>query len=130
MVSTNSLLTFAYVIPMTSMLIIYKEKTFILRCGIFNIGVVLFSIVRTLLSHGGNVEIKEYIAQLLVITSLYAGYIMSIIHLTLSDGAMLGSVKSNLSRDVETVEKVKRASNSIVDGVRREITRCDCTFNR
>ena len=117
MVSTNSLLTFAYVIPMTSMLIIYKEKTFILRCGIFNIGVVLFSIVRTLLSHGGNVEIKEYIAQLLVITLLYAGYIMSIIHLTLSDGAMLGSVKSNLSRDVETVEKVKRASNSIVDGV-------------
>ena len=78
---------------------------------------MLFSIVRTLLSHGGNVEIKEYIAQMLVITLLYAGYIMSIIHLTLSDGAMIGSVKSNLSRDVETVEKVKRASISIVDGV-------------
>ena len=114
MVSTNSLLTFVCHL-MTSMLTIYKEN-FILRCEYLTLVLCYFHCTNTL-SHGGNVEIKEYIAQLLVITLLYAGYIMSIIHLTLSDGAMLGSVKAiylELWR-----QRKKKASNSIVDGVTR-----------
>ena len=37
--------------------------------------------------------------------------------MTKSDGALLDSVKNNLARVVRTVEKVKVASNSVVDGV-------------
>ena len=42
---------------------------------------------------------------------------MSIKHLHESDGALTASIEANLARVVETVEKVKSASNSIVDGV-------------
>ena len=47
----------------------------------------------------------------------YIGLIIAIKHMTVSDNALLNSVKDNLARVVTTVEKVKGASNSIVDGV-------------
>lgn len=42
---------------------------------------------------------------------------MAIKHLVESDGALTSSIKSNLARVVQTVEQVKDASNTIVDGV-------------
>ena len=55
--------------------------------------------------------------QLACIILCYICYVMSIRHLNESDGAMLDSVKSDLKRVVTTVDKVKTASNTIVDGV-------------
>ena len=42
---------------------------------------------------------------------------MSIKHLNESDGAMTDSIKADLNRVITTVEQVKQASNSIMDGV-------------
>ena len=42
---------------------------------------------------------------------------MSIRHLNESDGALSDSIKSDLHRVVTTVEKVKAASNTIMDGI-------------
>lgn len=42
---------------------------------------------------------------------------MSIKHLNESDGAMTDSIKADLTRVITTVEQVKQASNSIMDGV-------------
>lgn len=44
-------------------------------------------------------------------------YVMSIKHLNESDGAMTDSIKADLTRVITTVEQVKQASNSIMDGV-------------
>ncbi len=44
-------------------------------------------------------------------------YTWAIKHLAESDGAMLDAVKGNLERVVHSIEKVKVASNSIVDGM-------------
>lgn len=42
---------------------------------------------------------------------------MTVKHLVESDGALTDSITNNLERVVKTVEKVKGASNEIVDGV-------------
>ncbi len=42
---------------------------------------------------------------------------MSIKHLNESDGALTDSIKADLQRVVTTVEKVKTASNTIMDGI-------------
>ena len=42
---------------------------------------------------------------------------MSVKHITSSNDALTGSIQGNLERVVNTVNKVKGASNSIVDGV-------------
>ena len=48
---------------------------------------------------------------------VYLSYTWAIKHLAESDGAMLDAVKGNLERVVHSIEKVKVASNSIVDGM-------------
>ncbi|MGN1085250.1 MAG: methyl-accepting chemotaxis protein, partial [Lachnospiraceae bacterium] len=52
-----------------------------------------------------------------VVILCYLAYVLAIDHISKSDGAMVDSVKSNLARVVQTVEQVKTASHSIVDGV-------------
>lgn len=118
LLTTSSDLTFSYMLPMASMLILFKNKGFIVRCGIASIAAVAASVIvnimngRTLSS-----DITVYEIQLIVILLCYVGYILSINHLQHSDGAMLQSVEGNLAKVVKTIEKVKTASNSIVDGV-------------
>lgn len=118
MVTSPAVLAFAYILPITSMLIIYKNQKFILRYGLFSIGILLFTIIRNIIN-GMNTatDITTYEIQVAVVIFCFVGYIISIRHMIMSDGFMLGSVKDNLARVVETVEKVKGASNSIVDGV-------------
>lgn len=48
---------------------------------------------------------------------VYLSYTWAIKHLAESDGEMLDAVKGNLERVVHSIEKVKVASNSIVDGM-------------
>ncbi|WP_310602899.1 methyl-accepting chemotaxis protein [Anaerosporobacter sp.] len=116
--TTTSPLAFVYILPLTSMLILYKDRNFILRCGIANILLLIASTVRSI-SVGLNSasDITSYEIQFACIVLCYIGYILSINHLNASDGAMLGSVKDNLNKVVTTIEAVKDASNSIVDGM-------------
>jgi len=55
--------------------------------------------------------------QFAIVLCCYACTNMAIKHLVASDGALTGSIQSNLHRVVQTVEQVKGASNNVVDGV-------------
>ena len=118
MVTSPGTLAFTYVLPITGILIIYKNKHLIIRCGIATIAVLIYSIVRNYMN-GMNTasDISNYEIQLGMILFCYIGYIVAINHMINSDNSMLSSVKSNLDKVVTTVEKVKTASNSVVDGV-------------
>jgi len=118
MLTAPGTLAFTYILPLMSMLIIYKNKSFMLRCGLASVVVVVGTIIRNYLN-GMNTasDISNFEIQLFIILFSYIGYIVAINHMTVSDNALLDSVKDNLAKVVTTVEKVKVASNSVVDGV-------------
>lgn len=60
---------------------------------------------------------ENYQLQIACLLLCYIGYIMSIRHLIESDGALTNSIKADLKRVVTTVEQVKTASNTIMDGI-------------
>lgn len=111
-------MTFAYIFPLTSMIILYKNRNYMLRCGVTNTVAVCLSAIYHY-SQGMNTydDIKDYILQIVCIILCYACYILSIDHMNQSDGALTDSIKDNLNRVIETIKKVKEASNSVVDGV-------------
>ena len=111
-------LAFTYVLPMVGMLIIFKNRNLILRCGIFNVVLLAYCIIRNY-NNGMNTaqDISNFELQIGVILFCYVGYVVAIKHLTTSDNALLESIKSNLNTVVTTVDKVKVASNAVVDGV-------------
>ena len=62
-------------------------------------------------------DIKNYQLQVSCIVLCYICYVLSIRHLNESDGALTGSIKADLQRVISTVEKVKTASNTIMNGI-------------
>lgn len=118
MVTCEGTLAFTYVLPMVGIMIIYKNQGLILRCGAFNAVLLVYCIIRNYMN-GMNAaqDISNFELQIGIIIFCYIGYVVSIKHLHVSDNALLDSVKTNLNKVVTTVEKVKVASNSVVDGV-------------
>ncbi len=118
MATSPGTLAFTYILPLVSMFIIYKNRNFIIRCGIATVAVLIFSIIRNYLS-GMNTasDVSNYEIQLGMILFCYIGYIVSINHMKKHDDALLGSVQTNLDRVITTVEQVKTASDEVVDGV-------------
>lgn len=125
LVTTTSTLTFVYTLPLTSMLILFKDQKFMIKTGAANIVILLIAIMIKI-AGGANTpaDISNYEIQVFCILLCYIGYGLSISHLNQSDGQMLESVKGNLDKIVATVDKVKRASSAVVDGVTvvRELT--------
>ena len=125
MATAPGTLAFTYILPMVSMLIIYKNRNFIIRCGVSSLAVLVYTIIRNYMN-GMNTaaDIANYEIQLLITLFCYIGYIVAINHMINSDGALLNEVKDNLAKVVETIEQVKVASSSIVDEVTvvRELT--------
>ena len=116
--TTQNILTFVYVLPLSSMLILYKDRKLMLRVGIFNMLVLFIYIAKSWL--GGmrqGSDLTSFEIQVAAILMCYVGYVLSINYLNKSDGAMLHSVEANLQKVVATVEQVKAASSSIVDGM-------------
>ena len=118
MLTAPGTLAFTYVLPIVGILIIYKSRSLIIRCGVANVVIVAFAIVRNYMS-GMNTpaDIANYEIQFLVTNFCYIGYIFAIRHMVESDGSLLDSVKDNLATVVKTVEQVKDASTAIVDEV-------------
>lgn len=118
LLTTTSVLAFVYILPLNSMLILFKNRNFLLRCGIANVIIMAGVIVKNYLS-GMNtpVDITSYEIQMACILLCYVGYVLSINHISKSDGALLHSVNSNLQRIIVTIEQVKDASTAVVDGV-------------
>lgn len=118
MLTCQGTLAFTYVLPMVGIMIIFKNQGLILRCGAFNVVLLIYCIIRNYMNGmNSSQDISNYELQIGVILFCYIGYVVSIKHLSISDNALLDSVKDNLSKVVTTVEKVKVASNSVVDGV-------------
>lgn len=118
MMTTDSNLTFVYMLPICGMLILYKDRNYMIRCGICNILVLFCYIIKNYMSGmNTSADIACYEIQIACILLCDASYIMSISHLSKSDGALLHSVENNLQRVIKTVDQVKVASNTIVDGV-------------
>lgn len=125
LLTTTTTLAFVYILPLTSMLILFKNRNYLVRCGIANVIVTIGVIIKNYLSgYNTPADITGYEIQLACIILCYVGYILSINHINSSDGALMESVNDNLQRVTTTIEKVKIASNSVVDGVTvvRELT--------
>lgn len=116
--TADSPIAFTYALPVTSLLVLYKDKRFMKYCGIINTAMVIFSCAfHYFQGYNTDADLKNYQLQIACIILCYVCYVRSIQHLNDSDGAMTDSIKSDLQRVVTTVEKVKNASNSILDGV-------------
>ena len=90
-----------------------------LQCGIANTISVAISIIYRymVLSCTTATDVKNYQLQISCLILCYICYIMSIRHLNEADGALTDSIKDDLHRVVNTVEKVKTASNNVMDGI-------------
>ena len=111
--------SYIFVLPLISVLALYKDKKYIRNMMI----ATLFILITSNLYKGRVKGMMEFVSsidcaiQFAIVICCYACALMSIKHLLESDGALTGSIKSNLARVIQTVEQVKDASNSIVDGV-------------
>ena len=117
--TTDSPIAFTYILPVVSLLVLYKDRKFMVGCAIANIASVIVSVIYHLVVLGQNTatDQKNYQLQVACLLLCYIGYIMSIRHLIESDGALTDSIKADLKRVVTTVEQVKTASNTIMDGI-------------
>lgn len=116
--TTESPIAFTYVLPVTSLLVLYKNKKFMIGCGIVNSLIILGSAAyRISLGFHSATNMKDYQLELACIILCYICYVMSIKHLNESDGAMTDSIKADLQRVITTVEQVKQACNTIMNGV-------------
>ena len=117
--TTDSPIAFTYILPVVSLLVLYKDRKFMVGCAIANIASVIISVIYHLVVLGQNTAMdqKNYQLQIACLLLCYIGYIMSIRHLIESDGALTDSIKADLKRVITTVEQVKTASNTIMDGI-------------
>lgn len=116
--NTASPIAFTYILPVTSLLVLYKNRKFMINCGIVNSLIIVGAAVyRYMLGFNSASDMKNYQLQLSCIILCYICYVMSIRHLNESDGAMTDSIKADLHRVVTTVEQVKTSSNTILDGI-------------
>ncbi len=116
--TTESPIAFTYVLPVTSLLVLYKNKKFMIGCGIANSLIIVGSAAyRIMLGYQSAANMKDYQLELACIILCYVCYVMSIKHLNESDGAMTDSIKADLQRVITTVEQVKQACNTIMNGV-------------
>lgn len=116
--TTASPIALTYILPVTSLLVLYKNRKFMINCGIVNSLIIVGAAVyRYMLGFNSASDMKNYQLQLSCIILCYICYVMSIRHLNESDGAMTDSIKADLHRVVTTVEQVKTSSNTILDGI-------------
>lgn len=116
--TTESPIAFTYILPVTSLLVLYKSIRFMVSCGIAN-SLIIVGGAAYRISQGFNSasDMKNYQLELACIILYYICYVMSIRHLIESDGAMTDSIKADLHRVVTTVEQVKQACNTITNGI-------------
>lgn len=112
-------IAFAYIFPLTSIVILYKDKKYMFRCAVGNVIFLVTSIAYHYYGQGLNsaLNVKDYAWQLICIILCYMCFIVAIDHMNKSDGAYADSIQGNLERVVDTINKVKIASNAVVDGV-------------
>lgn len=112
-------ISYIFILPLLSILILYKDPKFIKMIMCFTLFVLISSNIYKGVAKGmmDFVASEECALQFAIVLCCFACTNMAIRHLVESDGALTGSIESELAQVVQTVEQVKDASNSIVDGV-------------
>ena len=112
-------ISYIFILPLLSILILYKDPKFIKMIMWFTLFVLISSNIYKGVAKGMMefVASEECALQFAIVLCCFACTNMAIRHLVESDGALTGSIESELAQVVQTVEQVKDASNSIVDGV-------------
>lgn len=111
--------SYIFILPLISIMILYKDPKLI-KVMMWATMLVLISVN---LYKGRVLGMMEFVSsmdcalQFAIVLCCFACTNMAIKYLVESDGSLTGSIESNLRRVVQTVEKVKGASNEIVDGV-------------
>ncbi len=110
---------YIFILPVITILILYKDPKFIKMIMWFTLFVLISSNIYKGVAKGmmDFVASEECALQFAIVLCCFACTNMAIRHLVESDGALTGSIESELAQVVQTVEQVKDASNSIVDGV-------------
>lgn len=112
-------ISYIFILPLVSIIILYKDPKLIK----IMMWLTMFVLITSNLYKGRVKGMMEFVSsidgalQFAIVLCCYACTNMAIKHLVESDGALTGSITANLERVVQTVEQVKDASNSIVDGV-------------
>ncbi len=112
-------INYVFILPLVAAMVLYKDEKLVKKM----MWATLFVLISSNLYKGWCKDMMEFVSsadcalQFAIVICCYTCTTMSIKHLHESDGALTSSIEANLSRVVETVEKVKSASNSIVDGV-------------
>lgn len=112
-------ISYIFILPLLSILILYKDPKFIKMIMWFTLFVLISSNIYKGVAKGmmDFVASEECALQFAIVLCCFACTNMAIRHLVESDGALTGSIESELAQVVQTVEQVKDASNSIVYGV-------------
>ena len=112
-------ISYIFILPLLSILILYKDPKFIKMIMWFTLFVLISSNIYKGVAKGmmDFVASEECALQFAIVLCCFACTNMAIRHLVESDGALTGSIESELAQVVQTVEQVKDVSNSIVDGV-------------
>lgn len=118
MFTSDSMAAFVCMLPLVGILVLYKDKSFIIRCAIFQNLILYISIVKNYMA-GMNTpsDIACFEVQIVSLLVCYAAYIFAADHIVSSDNALMNSAEGNMARVVTTVDQVKEASTAIVDGV-------------
>jgi len=117
MMTTINQLSFAFTLPVVSLLLLYQDRGLIVRIGILNTLVIIASGVKMFMDGTFVANLSSLEIQLAVVVLSYTSYILASNHLLAEHQAMVDSMQANLNKVVDTIEKVKTASNSVVDGV-------------
>ncbi len=111
--------SYVFILPLISILILYKNPKLIKVM----MWATMFVLISSNLYKGWVKDMMEFVSsvdcalQFAIVLCCYACTNMAIKHLVESDGALTSSIEGNLERVINTVEKVKVASNAVVDGV-------------
>ena len=118
LMTTNTTLAVMYILPVVSLLALYKNRNLMIECFVVNMIILGIYVVKSYMTGMNTAKnITDFEIQVAATALCYVGYILSINHLNFVDGSMLNSIKDNLTRVVTTVEQVKTASTTVVDGV-------------
>jgi len=109
--------SYVFILPIIAAFALFKDQKFIRRMMWITIVMVIGSNIYKVFAMGAGKSDDTLVLAFGMIATCYACTLMSVKHLILSDGALTGSIEANLARVVQTVEQVKVASNSVVDGV-------------
>lgn len=114
----NSTVAFSFLLPVASMLVLFKNKKLMIGLGIYNIVVIFIqNIMIYMRGQSADGHMIQMEIEMACTVMCYLGYILSVDHLTKSDGAMIKAMDSNLNKVINTIDQVKGASTAIVDGV-------------